>query len=102
MKPKVDIYLYDMSDTRLPFKDWLAYDNSGTLTITVTPDYFPNVPTGISGPNLIRWFRFNVVSQGDVAESSSAGPIFRIHGKEHARVIASSCIIHAAGSDQIV
>ncbi|KAK9763894.1 hypothetical protein K7432_009049 [Basidiobolus ranarum] len=78
-KSTVDIYLYDMGDTRQPFKTWLGYDNQGTLPIDVTSEYFADIPSGISGANLIKWYRFTVVTSGQYPNISLAGPIFKIH-----------------------
>ncbi|KAK9712611.1 hypothetical protein K7432_007031 [Basidiobolus ranarum] len=77
-KPTVDIYLYEMSDTRIPLKTWPDHNNEGILPITVTPDYFQEIPNRTDNVNLIRWYKFVVTTQGGSPNTSEAGPIFKI------------------------
>ncbi|ORX92874.1 hypothetical protein K493DRAFT_40129 [Basidiobolus meristosporus CBS 931.73] len=101
-KSTVDIYLYEMSDTRKPLKQWMGYNNEGFLPIIVTSDYFQEIPNRAGNVNLIRYYKFVVTTEGGAPTTSESGPIFKIQDNiptASTQIVTSTVIVTYTPTD---
>ncbi|ORX65308.1 hypothetical protein K493DRAFT_343284 [Basidiobolus meristosporus CBS 931.73] len=91
---RVDVRLYEMSNTTHPIMEWLDFENQGFLPLTLTSEYFPPLTNLKPNETGKRLYQFLVTPVGRY--DGNTGPLFWIEDIPHIATTTATTTHHVS------